>query len=178
LTAYSLHCLPTTRVGTTHGVPLQSLTPSRSRTPFGAFPFLPFMTSRPAALRTRRSRCPAASRSCSPRGSVPLDRPKATRGRCSLGLFDPLQSHHPAVPKPASRSLPSCAFRGPSRKEEPPGAPRPCRTMGLPSPLRGRATLMRFSTQARSSDSPEVRGARRANPASWNDPCVAAPRRP
>jgi hypothetical protein len=40
LTAYSLHYLPTTRVGTTHGVPLQSLTPSRSRTPFGALSLL------------------------------------------------------------------------------------------------------------------------------------------
>jgi hypothetical protein len=36
-------------------------------------PFLLFMTSRSCALRTRRSRCPAASRSCSPRRSVPLD---------------------------------------------------------------------------------------------------------
>jgi hypothetical protein len=31
------------------------------------------MTSRSYALRTRRSRCPAASRSCSPRRSVPFD---------------------------------------------------------------------------------------------------------
>jgi len=34
--------------------------------------FMLFLTSRSAALRTRRSRCPAASRSCSPRRSVPF----------------------------------------------------------------------------------------------------------
>jgi hypothetical protein len=57
-----------------------------------------------------------------------------------------------------------------------PGAPGLCRTDGLPILSRGKASLLRFSTQARSSVSPEVRGARRANPASWNDPCVAEPR--
>jgi hypothetical protein len=160
------------------GFPYRALPPRGAVRLSAPDPFLPFMTSRPAALRTRRSRCPAASRSCSPRGSVPLDRPKATRGRCSLGLFDPLQSLRLTVPEPASRFLPSCAFHGPSQKEGPPGASGPCRTIGLPFPSRGTSTLMRFSTQARSSVSPEVRGARRANPASWNDPCVAAPRRP
>ncbi len=38
LTVYSLHCFPTSRVGTTHGVwALQSVTPPQSRTPRGAF---------------------------------------------------------------------------------------------------------------------------------------------
>jgi hypothetical protein len=37
LTVYSLHCVPTSRVGITHGVlALQSLTPPQSRTPRGA----------------------------------------------------------------------------------------------------------------------------------------------
>jgi hypothetical protein len=40
---------------------------------------------------------------------------------------------------------------------------------------RAKATLMRSSTRARSSVSPEVRGARRANPTRQKRPCVAKP---
>jgi len=68
------------------GFPFRALPPRGAVRLSAPLPFLLFLTSRPAALRTRRSRCPAASRSCSPRGSVPLDRPEAIRGRCSLGF--------------------------------------------------------------------------------------------
>jgi len=48
---------------------------------------MPFLTSSPSALRTRGSRCPAASGLYSLRGSVPCARPKSGAGRCSHGLF-------------------------------------------------------------------------------------------
>jgi len=74
LTASSLQNLPAAKAGATHGVhPSESFPPCGAVRLSAPFPFLLFMTSRSAALRTRRSRCPAASRFCSPRGSVPLD---------------------------------------------------------------------------------------------------------
>jgi hypothetical protein len=72
------------------GFTLQSFSPSRSRTPFGADALLPFLASRSPALRTRRPRCPAAPGRCSPRRSVP-DSAEADRADALLG-FSPLQS--------------------------------------------------------------------------------------
>jgi len=65
--------------------------PDRRGLPFRAFPprraeifrsraLLLFLTSRPSALRTRGSRCPAASGRYSLRGSVPCARPKPGAG--------------------------------------------------------------------------------------------------
>ena len=53
------------------GFTLQSFPPAQSCAPLGADALMPFLTSRPSALRTRRSRCPAAPGRCSLRGSVP-----------------------------------------------------------------------------------------------------------
>ena len=90
------------------GFPFRALPPRGAVRLSAPLPFLLFLTSRPAALRTRRSRCPAASRSCSPRGSVPLKRPKAVRGRCSLGFsFPPSEflPDHPVAGFPAPALL-------------------------------------------------------------------------
>jgi len=77
--------------------------PDRRGLPFRAFPprraeifrsraLLLFLTSRPSALRTRGSRCPAASGRYSLRGSVPCARPKPGAGRCSHGLSRLIES--------------------------------------------------------------------------------------
>jgi hypothetical protein len=60
------------------GFTLQSFSPPQSRAPCGAIALLLFLASRTLALRTRRSRCPAAPGRCSLRGSVP---PPAEAGR-------------------------------------------------------------------------------------------------
>lgn len=64
---------------------LQSVSPPRSRTPFGAVALLPFPASRAPALRTRSSRCPAAPGPCSPRRSVST-LAEARADRCSHGV--------------------------------------------------------------------------------------------
>jgi hypothetical protein len=58
------------------GSPFRAFPPRRAVRLSAPVPFLPFLTSRSPALRTRRSGCPAASRSCSLRGSVPSDVPE------------------------------------------------------------------------------------------------------
>jgi hypothetical protein len=68
------------------GFTLQSFSPPRSRTPFGASALMPFLTSRSSALRTKRSRCPAASGLSSPRGSVSRSGPKTGGTDALLGL--------------------------------------------------------------------------------------------
>jgi hypothetical protein len=83
------------------GFTLQSLSPPQGRTPCDAVALLPFLTSCSSALRTRRSRCPAAPGHCSLRGSVP------TAGRSPQGpmlswVFRPLQS----VPRTPGDRLP------------------------------------------------------------------------
>jgi len=102
------------------GFTLQSFSPSRSRTPFGAVSLLPFLTSRSSALRTRGSRCPATSGLSSPRGSVSLTRARGPGGTDALLGFSPLQSCSPQTVVPASRPLPSCAFavRSPRRPDD------------------------------------------------------------
>jgi hypothetical protein len=82
---------------------------------------LPFLTSRSSALRTKRSRCPAASGPCSPRGSVSrIPGPEGPGGIDALLGFSPLQSVSPQTVEPASRLLPSCASaaRSPKRPND------------------------------------------------------------
>lgn len=83
------------------GFTLQSVSPRWSRTPFGACALLLFPASRAPALRTKRSRCPAAPGPCSPLRSVPA----ADRGPLRPMLswaFLPLQSD----PREARTRLP------------------------------------------------------------------------
>jgi len=61
------------------GSSLQSVPPPQSRAPRGFLALMPFLTSRAPALRTRRSRCPAAPGLCSLRRSVP-DSSQCARG--------------------------------------------------------------------------------------------------
>lgn len=82
----ALHELPTRRSEPRQeGVPFRAFPPRRADT-FRRLALMPFLTSNPSALRTRGSRCPAASGRCSLRGSVPGSRPKSSAGRCSHGL--------------------------------------------------------------------------------------------
>jgi hypothetical protein len=83
------------------GFALQSVSPRWSRTLFSAVALLLFPASRAPALRTKRSRCPAAPGLCSPQRSVPA----ADRGPLRPMLswaFWPLQS----VPRAARTRLP------------------------------------------------------------------------
>jgi hypothetical protein len=83
------------------GFTLQSVSPRWSRTPFGARALMLFPASRAPALRTKRSRCPAAPGRCSPLRSVPA----ADRGPLRPMLswaFSPLQSD----PRAARTRLP------------------------------------------------------------------------
>jgi hypothetical protein len=69
------------------GFTLQSFSPSRSRTPFGAVALMSFLTSRSSALRTRGSRCPATSGLYSPRGSVSRPKPEGLGGPMLSWVF-------------------------------------------------------------------------------------------
>jgi hypothetical protein len=83
-------CLPISRTGAARGVHPPERFPPAEPYAFGAFALLLFLASRSLALRTRRSRCPAAPRLCSLRRSVPGCGPWRTKvhaGRCSHGLF-------------------------------------------------------------------------------------------
>jgi hypothetical protein len=83
-------CLPTSRIGAARGVHPPERFPPAEPYAFGAIALMLFLASRSLALRTRRSRCPAAPRLCSLRRSVPACEPWRTRdhaGRCSHGLF-------------------------------------------------------------------------------------------
>jgi hypothetical protein len=110
------------------GFTLQSLSPSRSCTPFDADALLPFLASRSPALRTRRPRCPAASGRCSPRGSVPVS--TEADGADALLGFCASPERSPHTVEPASRLLPSCALQDRPRGGRPCGAPRPSRAHG------------------------------------------------
>jgi hypothetical protein len=79
------------------GFTLQSVSPPQSRTPFDAMTLMPFLTSHSSALRTRRSRCPAASGLCSLQGSVSGPGPK-TRWTDALMGFVRLSRAFPHAP--------------------------------------------------------------------------------
>jgi hypothetical protein len=81
---------------------LQSLTPPQSLAPSGFLALMSFLTSRPPALRTRRSRCPATSGLCSLRRSVP-DSSETRAGRYSHGIL----GSPSADPRAASASGPA-----------------------------------------------------------------------
>jgi hypothetical protein len=116
LTVCSLLRLPVTRTGAAPGVHPSELFPlPRPYASSAPTTLMPFLTSRASALRTRRSRCPAAPGPCSSGGSVP-GRPRPA-GRCSPG-FRTAPSELLSV-SPGNRfpgSSPSCAFRGRSPK--------------------------------------------------------------
>jgi hypothetical protein len=101
LTAYSLRAFRSRGSVPLMGFTLQSVSPPQSRTPYGALALLPFLTSCSSALRTRRSRCPAAPGHCSLRGSVPTADRSPQGSMLSWG-FRPLQS----VPRTPGDRLP------------------------------------------------------------------------
>jgi hypothetical protein len=127
------------------GFTLQSFSPAQSSTPFGAFALMPFLTSRPPALRTRRSRCPAAPGLCSLCGSVPPRGRSPGEADALLG-FDPLQS----FPSPPSRRLPATfphALCEPRLRETGhPALQGLAERIGRPA-LAGQPTLLRFTTR-------------------------------
>ena len=102
-------CLPITRIGAARGVHPPERFPPAEPCAFGAVALMPFMTSRSLALRTRRSRCPAAPRRCSLRRSVPACEPESTRADTLMG-FSASPECSPDAVRSASRSLPSCTF--------------------------------------------------------------------
>ena len=129
LTAYSLHAFRPRGPVPLMGFTLQSFSPPQSRTPLGAVALLPFLASRTLALRTRSSRCPAASGRCSLRRSVPVSGRNRIRADTLLG-FCASPERSLRAGGPASRPLPSCALstrptRGPAA-----GAPGRQRTLG------------------------------------------------
>ena len=109
-------CLPITRIGAARGVHPPERFPPAEPYAFGARALMLFMTSRSLALRTRRSRCPAAPRLCSLRRSVPACGPESTRADALMGFFaSPERS--PGAASPASRTLPSCTFAASTSEE-------------------------------------------------------------
>ena len=135
LTVSSLRRLPVRGPEPLMGFTLQSFSPSRSRTPFGAVALLPFLTSRSSALRTKRSRCPATSGLSSPRGSVSSPAPEGGGGTDTLLGLSPLQSvprtpwnrlpgsFLPALCSPALRKNGRPALQGLAERA---GRKRPC----------------------------------------------------
>lgn len=121
-------CFPASRTGAARGVHPPERFPPAEPYAFGACALMLFMTSRSLALRTRRSRCPAAPRLCSPRRSVPACRPESTRADTLMGFSASPERSSGAV-KTASRSLPSCTFTVSTSEEvETVGTPGPCQT--------------------------------------------------
>jgi hypothetical protein len=162
------------------GFTLQSFSPSRSRTPFGAVALLSFLTSRSSALRTRGSRCPATPGLSSPRGSVSLTRARRPGGTDALLGFTPLQSCSPHAVEPASRLLPSCAFDVLS-----PRRPDTRRFKALPNvrvgpALTGRPDSLEVFHQDLPSGSPDDSGVLSdGSERIWSTPCGVRPiRRP
>jgi hypothetical protein len=82
------------------GFSLQSFSPPQSRTSCDACALMPFLASRTLALRTRSSRCPAASGRCSLRRSVPATGRNRSQADALLGFTC------------LSRAFPSCRGTG------------------------------------------------------------------
>ena len=121
-------CLPVSRTGAARGVHPPEPFPPAEPYAFGACALMLFLASRSLALRTRRSRCPAAPRLCSLRRSVPACEPESTRADALMG-FSASPERSSDVVRSASRSLPSCTFTVSTSEEvEMVGTPGPCRT--------------------------------------------------
>lgn len=159
------------------GFTLQSLTPPQSRTPSGAsslravFDIASCCSEDQEVTMTRSFKVFAP---CEDPYRPPTRRSRC--GRCSLG-FSGLSR---AMTDRRGTSFPALSLlrfpRTFSRRR------RAWRSKALPNgrvalALASGAALVRFSTKARSSVSPEVRGARRANPTRQEYPCAAEPRR-
>jgi hypothetical protein len=113
--------LPPTRPGLedrcrSWGFTLQSFSPPQSRSPCGGVALLPFVTSRAPALRTKRSRCPAAPGPCSPRRSVP-EQGRTPPGPMLSWALSLLSVHVPASRGPVARPT-SGAGRSPKARSE------------------------------------------------------------
>jgi hypothetical protein len=91
------------------GSSLQSVSPPQSRAPCGFLALLPFLTSRAPALRTRRSRCPAAPGLCSLRRSVPDSSQVRARADTLMGFHArrkrALASRRTGGPDPAPATM-------------------------------------------------------------------------
>jgi hypothetical protein len=115
------------------GFTLQSLSPSQSRTPCGAMALVLFLTSCSSALRTRRSRCPAAPGQCSLRGSVPAAG-RSPQGPMLSWVSRPLQSipRTPGdrLPGPFPHALPPTETDERTRRNRKAGTPGHRRTPG------------------------------------------------
>ena len=108
--------LPISRIGAARGVHPPERFPPAEPYAFGACALMLFLASRSLALRTRRSRCPAAPRLCSLRRSVPGVN-LSPLGPILSWAFLPLRSVPTVIASSASRTLPSCTFtrRSPKR---------------------------------------------------------------
>jgi hypothetical protein len=148
LTVYSLRASRSQGPVPLMGFTLQSFSPPQSGTLFSATALLPFLTSHPSALRTRRSRCPATPGLCSLRRSVPSGSRSSRPADALLGFFAPLQSVslRPSERFPAPFPL---VLSTPDLREI--GCPA---LQGLTGPLGRRylaapPTLLRFVTRTR-----------------------------
>lgn len=157
------------------GFTLQSVSPPRSRTPFGALTLLPFLASRAPALRTRSSRCPAAPGLCSPRRSVHVTGRGPDEPMLSWA-FSPLQSGPRAavvrLPEPVLPALSRSRPRG----GRPGGAPRNGRTHGQAGLSRVPPTLLRFSTRTCPRFLPTTVASCRNDPTGSEKICTDGPR--
>jgi hypothetical protein len=124
------------------GFTLQSVSPSQSRTPFGAMTLMPFLTSRAPALRTRRSRCPATPGPYSLRRSVP-DSSRCARG--PILSWDSVLSGYSTI---------CCECQWPGARPETPG--------GMRDPRRSHAPANEAETAGVCSDSIGPTSIRRA----------------
>jgi hypothetical protein len=134
------------------GFTLQSFSPSQSCTPFDADALLPFLTSHPSALRTRRSRCPATPGLCSLRRSVP-SRSRSSRQADALLGFDAPPANPSPVTVEADHRRSGSPPRSRSRTEADPEGPDPGRSRNTGRPgrpgLAARPARRRYSTRTR-----------------------------
>jgi hypothetical protein len=128
------------------GFSLQSFSPPQSRTSCDACALMPFLASRTLALRTRSSRCPAASGRCSLRRSVPDTGRSRRRADALMGFSSPLQSV-PVAPRARLPGLCPHALYPPDLQEVGRPALQGLDERSGRTPLAGRPTLLRFLTR-------------------------------
>ena len=159
------------------GFSLQSVSPRWSRTPFGARTLMLFPASRAPALRTKKSRCPAAPGLCSPQRSVPAADRSPLRPMLSWD-FSPLQSGPHAARTRLPKYVPHTLSPRPSVRAVG-GDPGIWRTRGQADPSRDRPALLRFSTRTCPRFLPMTVASCRSNPtgsewAARTDPAAEA----